>query len=256
MDYQRERDLATKIARRAGEIALSHYSGTVVAEEKKDLSPVTAADRESEETICRFLADNFPDDGILGEEGASKPSRSGRRGLIDPIDGTRDYVRKAPFWSVQIALEDHGQIVAGVIHLPGPGETFHAVLGGGCFCNDVQVHASGISRLDKAVLTISAFKDAWHVWAPEQIRFLTQKCWTVRAYGGCYDVTMIARGKADIWLSGNGMEWDYAPAVVIAGESGARFFTRDGTSRINARQAVICAPALERELRKVLQIPE
>ncbi len=234
---------------------MRHYARHTEAEEKPDSSPVTAADRESEQLITRLLKENFPEDGILGEEGTSVRSQSGRRWLVDPIDGTRDFVRRAPFWSVQLALEDRGRIVLGVINLPVQNEIFHAVSGSGCFWNDSLTRASDTSRLDKAVVLISGFRDAWNSWEPEQIRYLTQKCWTVRAYGGCYDVTMIARGKADIWLSGSGMEWDYAPAVVIAQESGARYLTRDGGQRIDARHAVICASGLEDEIRQLLKIP-
>lgn len=255
MSYRREIDLALSIARRAGELVMHHYARHTDTEEKPDCSPVTVADRESEQLISRALAENFPEDGILGEEGTSVRSRSGRRWLVDPIDGTRDFVRRIPFWSVQIALEDRGRMVLGIINLPAQNEIFHAVSGSGCFWNDAPAKASDLTRLDKAILMISGFRDAWKSWEPEQIRYLTQKCWTVRAYSGCYDVTMIARGKGDIWLSGNGMEWDYAPAVVIAQECGARYMTRDGGQRIDAGHAVICAPGLEDEIRRVLKIP-
>ncbi len=255
MSYQREIDLALSIARKAGELTMYHYARHTEPEEKPDLSPVTVADRESEQLICRLLAENLPEDGILGEEGTFVPSRSGRRWLIDPIDGTRDFVRRIPFWSVQIAMEDRGRIVLGIIYLPAQDEMFHAVSGSGCFWNDARTRASAITRLDKAILMVSSFRDAWRSWDPEQIRFLTQTSWTVRAYSGCYDVTMIARGKADIWLSGSGMEWDYAPAVVIAQECGAKYLTRDGGNRIDAGHAVVFAPGLEDEIRNILKIP-
>jgi fructose-1,6-bisphosphatase/inositol monophosphatase family enzyme len=84
---------------------------------------------------------------------------------------------------------------------------------------------------------------------------LTENCWTVRCYGGCYDVIMLARGKADIWLSGSGMEWDYAPVQVIARECGARFLTKAGDDRIDAKNCVVFAPGIESEIRKILEIP-
>jgi fructose-1,6-bisphosphatase/inositol monophosphatase family enzyme len=86
------------------------------------------------------------------------------------------------------------------------------------------------------------------------VRLLTKKCWTVRCYGGCYDIIMLARAKADIWLSGSGMEWDYAPVQVIARECGARFLIRDGSDRIDAKHCVVCAPGIEREVRDLLGI--
>jgi histidinol-phosphatase len=255
MPYDRELDCALEIAQSAGRVALHHFARETPAEEKEDLSPVTAADRECEALIARFLAERFPDDGIMGEEGARAPSRSGRRWLVDPIDGTRDFVRRTPYWAGMIALEDAGRVVLGVMCFPALAELVHAVEGAGCFHNGTRVRASEITRLDKAVLLVSGFKPAWTQFDPERIRALIESCWTVRAYGGCYDVAMMARGKADVWLSGSGMVWDYAPARIIAPESGARFFTADGSDRIDRNNGVICAPGLEADVRRVLAIP-
>ena len=256
MNYELELQKTLEITRRAGDLALQFFNRETPVEEKPDASPVTMADRECEKLITGFLQKNFPEDGILGEEGAFAESRSGRRWLIDPIDGTRDFVRRNSFWSVQIALEAAGDVVLGIIHCPGRKETVYAVKGAGCFWNGDRVTGSNISSLDKSVFMVSGFKSAWDSWPPEAVRRLTQECWTVRCYGGCYDVIMLARGKADIWLSGSGMEWDYAPARIIAGECGARFMTRDGDQRIDARNCVICAPGLEKEIRTILGIPE
>ena len=255
MPYDREIDSALEITRRAGELALHHFARDTPEEEKEDLSPVTAADRECEALIARLLTERFPDDGIMGEEGARAPSRSGRRWLVDPIDGTRDFVRRNPYWAGMIALEEAGRVVLGVIYFPALGELVHAVEGAGCFHNGTRVRASAITRLDKAVLLVSGFKPAWNQFDHARIRALIESCWTVRAYGGCYDIAMMARGKADVWLSGSGMVWDYAPARIIAPEAGARFFTADGSDRIDRNNCVISAPGLEADVRRVLAIP-
>lgn len=255
MDYRRELEQALAITREAGELTLRYFETDTPAEEKRDASPVTLADREAEKLISRLLRESFPEDGILGEEGSLVPSRSGRRWLIDPIDGTKDFVRRNPFWSVQLALQVGEEVVLGIIHSPCRNEMLYAARGTGCFWNDAPVSASDISRLDKAVLMVSGFNVAWKSWPPEAVRLLTEKCWTVRCYGGCYDVMMLARGKADIWLSGSGMEWDYAPVQAIARECGATFLTRDGGDRINEKHCVVCAPGVEQEVRRVLGIP-
>jgi histidinol-phosphatase len=254
MAYEKETEIALAAARRAGEVALRHFRTGTIPEEKADHSPVTAADRESEQVISGILSDSFPHDGILGEEGASKPSTSGRRWLIDPVDGTRDFVRHNPFWSVHIALQSAAAVVVGAIYFPCFDEMLYAVSGGGCFWNGALTRARDSSRVERAILMVSGFTSVWKSWPPAAVRLLTERCWTVRAYGASYDIAMLARGRADIWLSGNGMQWDYAPARVIAEESGASFLTRDGTGRIDARHCLICAPGLERELRSMLQI--
>jgi fructose-1,6-bisphosphatase/inositol monophosphatase family enzyme len=256
MSFQRETDTMLSAARQAGELALRHFTGGTVAEVKRDASPVTAADRECEQLIERILSSAFPDDGILGEEGAFQPSRSRRRWLIDPIDGTRDFVRRNTLWAIQIALEAEGRIVLGSIYFPCLNEMLHAVSGGGCFWNDARTLAADTSRLDKAIVMLSGLKAAWQVWSPDAVRQLIEICWTVRSYGASYDVAMLARGKTDIWLSSGGKEWDYAPAQVIAQEAGARFLTQDGTDRIDADHCLICTLGLEPELRRFLRIAD
>ena len=255
MLYERELEKALEIARKAGELALSIFEQAPAAEEKPDASPVTMADRECERLITRMLQESFPEDGILGEEGTLIPSRSGRRWLIDPIDGTKDFVRRNPFWSVQLALQVGDRVVLGIIYCPSLNEMLHAVDGFGCYWNGSRTAASDIARLEKSILMVSGFNAAWDSWPADAVRTLTQKCWTVRCFGGCYDVIMFARGRADIWLSGHGMEWDYAPVQVIARECGARFLTREGTDRIDSRNSVLCAPGIESEIRRILQIP-
>jgi histidinol-phosphatase len=255
MTYERELHKALEIARKAGELALQYFDRATPAEEKPDASPVTVADRECEKLISRLLHEHFEEDGILGEEGARIPSRSGRRWLIDPIDGTRDFVRRNPFWAIQLALQKGNSVVLGVISCPSLDETLYAADGSGCFWNGARVWASDINRLDKSILMVSGFKAAWDSWQADAVRFLTEKCWTVRCYGGCYDLVMLARGKADIWLSGSGMEWDYAPAQVIARECGGRMFTKEGNDRIDARHCVLCAPGIAEEIRNILGIP-
>jgi histidinol-phosphatase len=255
MSYERETGIMLSVARQAGEVAMRHFTAGTATEEKEDHSPVTAADRECEQLISRILSSAFPEDGILGEEGTSRPSHSGRRWLIDPIDGTRDFVRHNSYWSIQIALEAERQVVLGVIYLPCLDEMLHAVAGEGCRWNGARTRVAATSRLDKSILMVSGLKSAWGVWRPEAVRRLTETCWTVRAYGAGYDMVMLARGRADIWLSGSGMEWDYAPARIIAPESGARFLTKDGSGRIDAHHCLICTPELEQELRGILDMP-
>jgi fructose-1,6-bisphosphatase/inositol monophosphatase family enzyme len=255
MVLDREKETMLSAARQAGEIALHYFRTGFSTEVKADFSPVTPADRDCEQMISRILSDAFPDDGILGEEGANKPSRNGRRWLIDPIDGTRDFVRHSPFWSVQLALESEGSIVLGAIYLPCLDEMLYASKGAGCFWNEMPTEPASTASLEKAILLVSGLKAAGRVWDASAVNRLMEICWTVRAYGAGYDIVMLARGRGDIWLSGSGMEWDYAPARIIAQELGARFITKDGTGRINARHCLICPPAMEPELRVTLQMP-
>src|SRR5580698_3352092 len=142
IDLQEEFETGLAIARQAGEIAMRYYRTGIAFEAKPDDSPVTRADRECEQFIARELERAFPDDGLLGEEGAQKPSRNGRRWIIDPIDGTRDFVRGNPAWANLIGLEAGGEVVAGFACMPALGELFSASRGGGAFVNGQRMQVS------------------------------------------------------------------------------------------------------------------
>src|SRR5260221_4144044 len=129
-------------ARQAGSIALRYWNTGLTAETKSDAPPVALADRECERGIAHALEEAFPDDGLLGEEGSAKDSRSGRRWIVDPIDGTRDFLRGNRAWAVFIGLEEAGEVVAGVSYLPAMEENFTASRGPGAFVNGQPIPAS------------------------------------------------------------------------------------------------------------------
>src|ERR1035438_9799183 len=114
MAYEKEMTTGAAIARRAGELALKIREGNLDVESKSDESPVTIADKACEKLIVEELSSAFPDDGLLGEEGAARESSNGRKWIIDPIDGTRDFIRGTRAWSVLIGLEERGTVTAGL----------------------------------------------------------------------------------------------------------------------------------------------
>ena len=144
MAWEREIEVCRDVARRAGERALRHAAKGVEGEDKSDDSPVTVADRECERLIVSGLRAAFPDDGLLGEEGASDAGRSGRLWIVDPIDGTRDFLRGLPTWSNLIGLEVDGEVVLGTCNMAAQGELYWAVRGEGAFVNGRQVRVSTI----------------------------------------------------------------------------------------------------------------
>jgi histidinol phosphatase-like enzyme (inositol monophosphatase family) len=256
MAWEKEIEFARRIASRAGEIALEHAARGVSAEQKADLSPVTAADRAVEGFIVSAVREAFPDDGLLGEEGARAEGRSGRRWIIDPIDGTRDFVRGLPGWSSMLALEADGEIVAGVCNLAAVGELFWAAKGHGAWAGNRRVQASAIDRRDRAVLCITTLGGLLsHPVLGARARTFAPGFWAVRSISGCYDAMMVAAGRADAWVELQAESWDLAPLQIIAEEAGARFFNFDGGRSAHGGNCVICAPGLEAELRAFVGAP-
>ena len=254
-NFAKEFEIGSLIARKAGEIALRYYRKGIAFDTKADDSPVTHADRECEQFIARELEQAFPDDGLLGEEGARKTSHNGRRWIIDPIDGTRDFVRGGPTWAVLIGLETDGEVTAGFVCLAALGDLFAASRGSGAFVNGQRIHASEVTRRPDAVLCFDSFNTAGVQTFAAQLLDWMQPFWSVRSMGGCLDAMMVARGEADIWIETGGKPWDFAPLKIIAEEAGARFFDFAGKPTIYSGNCVVCAPGLEQTVRAFVSAP-
>ena len=252
--WAREIEVAAQAARKAGELALRYQPG-IVAEAKPDNSPVTEADRECERLIAGMLSEAFPEDGFLGEEGTRGDSRSGRRWIIDPIDGTRDYIRGRPLWANLIALEDAGEIVAGVVNLPLLDSLYTAGRAAGAFRNDSPIRASSRTSVQEATLCIDAFNRLDGASFKDRLPDWMARFWSVRGFGGAPDAMMVASGQVDIWIEPRAAPWDFAPLKVIVEEAGGRFLNFDGGHSIYAGNCVVCAPGLEQEVRSFLLAP-
>lgn len=253
MAWEHEIEICRNVALRAGELALQHAARGVSSEDKPDDSPVTVADRECERLIVSELRAAFPEDGFLGEEGSKDAGRSGRRWIVDPIDGTRDFVRGLPTWSNLIALEVDGEVVLGVCNLVAQGEQYWAVRGGGAWCNERRVRVSSIDRRDRAVACLTAFDNVAASPFADRILDHLSGYWAVRSLGGCQDAALVVSGRAEVWFELSAKAWDLAPLKLLAEEAGARFFNFDGRSSIYGGNAVVCVPFLESELREFVK---
>ncbi|SPE33986.1 Histidinol-phosphate phosphatase [Candidatus Sulfopaludibacter sp. SbA6] len=255
MNYQRELEFARRVAVAAGDNAKHIRASGITAETKPDASPVTIADKENERLIREAIEREFPDDGILGEEGSSKAGSSSRRWIIDPIDGTRDFVRGNRFWCVLIAIEEADESLAGVAHFPMLDETYWAARGSGSYLNQERLYVSAIDSIDACVFS----PDGLHLiqarpYLP-RVTELMQRSWAVRSYGGALDACLLAAGKAEIWFEPKVEVWDLAALKLIIEEAGGAFFALDGSRRIDRGTAIGCAPGIATYVREAFGIP-
>lgn len=246
-------DFAARIARRAGEITLEHF-GTALVEFKGDGSEVTAADHASEEYLRSAIAEAFPEDGVLGEEGAAAASRSGRRWVVDPIDGTRSFSSGVPLYGVLIALEENGEARLGCCHFPALDQTLVAAVGAGAWWNGRPARVSDCDDLSAARLITSGL-EYWRDWGTaegnEGFSDLVRRTRFTRTWGDCYGYALVATGRADLLADpACGAVWDYLPMVPIVHEAGGRFTTLRG-ERVGAWSSALAtngrlhAPAME-----------
>lgn len=251
MSFEREMQFAQDLAREAAKLASAYCQAGVSAESKADASPVTAADRACEKLIVHAISQHFPDDGILGEEGANKPSRNGRRWIVDPIDGTRDFVRDIPLWAVLIGLEQDGEMVAGAACNPGQNLTVCAGKGLGAWCGSKRLRVADKALPAEAVLCFNGFnKPGTERLAPKLLGW-TRRFGAVRGFGGSLDALLLAQGKADVWIDPNAAPWDLAALKLITEEAGAKFANFAGESSIYGGNGYACVPGLESYVREL-----
>ncbi len=250
MNYEREIAAMRRISKASSALAMRYFEQGIQMEDKSDDSPVTIADKESEKLIASMLEDLFPEDGQRGEEGVAKPSRSGRTWIIDPIDGTRDFVRGNMLWGVLLGLEENGKPVAGCAHYPVMNETYFASVGGGAWCNDVRCKVSAVERLDRAVVCFNGLQNNKKWSYRDQVLDFCANFWAVRSLSGGPDCMMIVTGKAEVWVEPSAQPWDLCPLKVLVEEAGGKFFNFAGTDSIYGGNALICTPSFEAMLRE------
>ena len=212
---------AVEAARAAGEVALRYYHGGVEVAIKADQTPVTRADREAEQVITGILERAFPDHGVLGEEFGQR-GPTDRRWIIDPIDGTQNFVRRIPVWAVLIALEEQGQITAGVVFNPVSGELFTARQGDGAFAGDERMRVSTRGAMKDALVLHSGLGLVRRTPYWDGLVRLVDASARTRGFGDYYGYCLVGGGQAEIYAELDLKIWDWAPMKILLEEAGGR----------------------------------
>jgi len=231
-------DFAVGLARGAGEITLRHFRRSYTTEHKADGSPVTQADREAERFIRARIEERFPHDTVLGEEEATRAGTSGRRWIIDPVDGTYSFVHGVPLYGVLIALEIAGEPSLGVVNLPALGELVSAARGFGCFWNDAPARVSAVASLEDALLLSTDFGTCERYGFGAPARRLEARAGARRTWGDCYGHILVATGRAEVMLDPVMNVWDCAPLLPILEEAGGTFTDWRGRRTIHGGNAI------------------
>ena len=252
MAFEFEVEAAKRMAQEAGALALDYQRRGVTAVAKPDESPVTAADRACEKLIVDTIGREFPEDGVLGEEGARRESSNGRKWIVDPIDGTKDFVRGIPLWAVLIGLEEDGKIVAGAAFCPGQRMLLWAGRGLGAWANGAALRISEQSDPGRAVLAFNGFNKGGITRLSNRLLPWLQQFWAVRSLGGAMDAMLFVQGQADVWMEASGQPWDLAPWKILVEEAGGRFRSFQGEKTIYGGNAYACAPGLEQYVGELL----
>jgi histidinol-phosphatase len=236
----------------AGAVALPHYRTGVAVEMKGDGSPVTIADRNAEEAVRKWIRTRFPSDGILGEEFGEQPGTSGRHWVIDPIDGTKSFVRGVPLWGSLVAIAEGGQVLAGAACFPATGETIAAAAGCGCWHNAARARVSGVSELHAATVLVTDDRGFAAPATREKWGQLSRAAGISRTWGDAFGYLMVATGRAEVMVDAVANAWDIACFLPIIEEAGGVFTDLTGVVTAFGGHSLATNAALAAETRRIL----
>ncbi|MFE0652418.1 inositol monophosphatase family protein [Streptomyces sp. NPDC059534] len=249
-------DLALEAARRAGALLRDGRPDDLAVARTKSsaIDVVTEMDIAAEKLITGFLAEHRPQDGVLGEEGASSPGTSGIRWVIDPLDGTVNYLYGLPTWAVSIAAERDGEAVVGVVEAPMRGETYRAVLGGGAHVGDRRLAVRPSPPLDQTLLgTGFGYVQARRAHQADVARRVIPLVRDIRRGGSAaIDLCDVAAGRLDAYYERGLNPWDLAAGALIAREAGALTGGRPGEPA-SGELTLAASPGLFRPLQDLLE---
>jgi histidinol-phosphatase len=228
MNFSPELQAALDAAAKAAEIARSLYQHNIEIRFKADKSPVTEADVRCENAIREILEARFPSYGFFGEETAARSMDADNLWLVDPIDGTKAFVREYPMFSTQIALMRRGQIVLGVSCAPVYGELAYAERGCGAFLNGKALSVSAIVGLESAALSSGNLKTLASGGTWGRYGTLVSQVGRIRGYGDFLHYHLLAAGKIDAVIESDVNILDIAACAAIVTEAGGRFTQLDG----------------------------
>jgi myo-inositol-1(or 4)-monophosphatase len=247
-------DFAIETAYLAGKLTLEYFQTGVQPDFKDDDTPVTVADRKAEELIRGHIEKQYPQHAIVGEEyGANKNEGASHRWFIDPIDGTKSFMRGVPLYAVLMGLEIEGVVEIGVAYFPALDEMISAASGEGCWWNGRRASVSGVSNLKQAVVVFSdvaSFSKYDRSKAWERIK---QATYFRAGWGDAYGHLLVATGRAELMLDPIMNVWDCAPFPPILKEAGGYFGDWQGNSTIHGNEAISASQQLLPEVLALIQ---
>lgn len=232
---------------------MPRYRATdLVVETKPDLTPVSEADRAAENALRARIEAAHPRDGIVGEELGEKEGAGGRRWILDPIDGTKSFVRGIPAWGTLIALEQDGEMVVGVVSAPALRRRWWASRGAGAFADAEPIHVSRVGALEDALFCFTSLTAFDEHGMGDEFRSLAARCWEARGFGDYWAHVLVAEGSADVAVEPIMNLWDNAALQVIVEEAGGRFTDLEGLPRSDGGNAVTSNGLLHDEVLAVI----
>ena len=248
-------EVAIAAAQAAGEIALRYFRTRLTVDYKSDRSPVTQADRECEQCIIEVLRQSFPDYGIVGEEFGERGGGARPKWIIDPIDGTKNFIRGVPYFAALIGLEEDGEVTTGVIYAPAVDDLLYAQKGTGAFDRNGRLRVSSVGALRDGTVVfggLDIFRKAGRWDGFERLVWASGR---QRGFGDYFGHTFVARGQAEAMVELDLKPWDLAAVKIIIEEAGGRLTDFTGAATIYGGDAIASNGLVHDEILKLLRSP-
>jgi histidinol-phosphatase len=253
-DYGKELAFALDAAREAAEIALSRYGGDLQSKRKSDGTWATEADWGTEAALRKMLAEAFPDHNILGEEEGLTASDGGPATegmptwIIDPIDGTNNYMATIPIWATLLGLRVGDRTVVGICHAPALGETYDAAIGLGARMNGAPISVSDVGELSEAMVLHAGVRRFYPAGFGDYFESVVRSARRDRGFGDFWGHVLVARGAAEVMLEPELSIWDVAALQPIVEEAGGKLTQLDGAPWIDSGSVLTTNARLHDEL--------
>lgn len=242
-----------KIVKESSKISMKYFKpGGIKSSLKKDKSPVTIADLKCDDYLIKQIKSKYPSHNILSEENGVYENGSEFRWLIDPIDGTRNYMRGYPFWGTLLAIEYQGTVVLGIISLPAIDLFIHAAKRQGCFINNKRCKVSNIVKVENSYLLYSSLKHILKHNYKGNFLTLASKCEYTRGFGDCHGHSFIIAAMAEIMIDPVVAPYDIAATKICVEEAGGRLTDFHGIDSIYNKTALITNGLVHDEVLEIL----
>jgi histidinol-phosphatase len=228
----------------AQEILLQHFDTNVAYERKSDNSPVTIADREAEAAIKELLHQHFPDHGFYGEEEGEQNLGAEFYWVIDPIDGTKSYMRGLPYFATELALVHNSEIILGISNAPVMGKLLQAQKSEGAWLNGARINVSSIANLNDAFVCHGSLRSFIPLGQFENLGQLFANCFAEKGFGDTWGFHYVAEGKIDAIVLAKIKYWDVAAQAIIISEAGGRITDMFGQPLTKESTTVLSSNAI------------
>jgi histidinol-phosphatase len=232
------REFAADLVWQAGKLTLRYFQTGLIPDLKADESPVTIADRASERLMRELIERRYPGHSILGEEEGETRPGAPFRWIIDPIDGTKTFVRGVPMYAVLVGLEREGEMVVGAVNIPALGELLHAAKGEGASWNGRRARVSSVASLSDSLLLTTSARSMDEQGRGADYRRMADATKLQRSWGDAYGYVLVATGRAEVMLDPIVSVWDLAALLPVVTEAGGTFTDWSGEQTIHSGEAI------------------